>query len=91
METILMHGEGWKTPEAYDGKCKIINIISGYAMHKRFIAVHTTMNKVTGVLLFIVPLTLSIVPLIYTGILICSVATFAAVQEGHFIRTGKGD
>ena len=36
------------------------------------------------------PLTLSIVPLIYTGIPICSVATFAAVQEGHFIRTGKG-
>ena len=37
------------------------------------------------------PLTLSIVPLTYTGIPICSVATFAAVQEGHFIRTGKGD
>ena len=53
-------------------------------------AVNTTMNKVTGVLLFIVPLTLSIVPLIYTGIPICSVAIFAAVQEGHFIRTGKG-
>ena len=69
---------------------KTINIISGNAIHKRFIAVHTTMNKVTGVLLFIVPLTLSIVPLIYTGIPICSVATFAAVQEGHFIRTGKG-
>ncbi len=65
---------------------KIINIISGYAMHKRFIAVHTTMNKVTGVLLFIVPLTLSIVPIIYMGIPICSVATFAAVQEGYFIR-----
>ena len=69
---------------------KIINIISGYAIHRRFITVHTTMNKVAGVLLFIVPLTLSIVPLIYTGIPICSVATFAAVQEGHFIRTGKG-
>lgn len=69
---------------------KIINIISGYAMQKKYVAVHTTMNKVTGVLLFIVPLTLSIVPLIYTGIPICSVATFAAVQEGHFIRTGKG-
>ena len=60
---------------------KIINIISGYVMQKRY---------VTGVLLFIVPLTLSIVPLIYTGIPICSVAIFAAVQEGHFIRTGKG-
>ena len=69
---------------------KIINIISGYAMHKRLIAVHTTMNKVTGVLLFMLPLTLSIVPLIYTGIPICSVATFAAIQEGYFIRTGKG-
>ena len=67
---------------------KIINIISGYAMQKRYVAVHTTMNKVTGVLLFMLPLTLSIVPLIYTGIPICSVATFAAVQEGHIIRTG---
>ena len=68
---------------------KVINIISGYAKHKRFVAVHTIMNKVTGVLLFIFPLTLSMVPLIYTGILVCFVATFAAVQEGHFIRTGK--
>ena len=69
---------------------KIINIISGYAMHKRFIVLHTTMNKVTGVLLFILPLTLKIVPLNYSGIPMCSLATFAAVQEGHFIRTGKG-
>ena len=69
---------------------KIINIMSGYAMHKRFIAVHTTMNKVTGVLLFMLPLILIIVPLEYPGIPICSVATVAAVQEGHFIRTGRG-
>ena len=70
---------------------KIINIISGVAKQKIYVAVHTTMNKVTGVLLFLLPLTLTVVPLIYTGIPICSVATFAAVQEGHFIRTGKGD
>ena len=30
-----------------------------------------------------------IVPLEYLGISICSVATFAAVQEGHLIRTGE--
>ena len=70
---------------------KIINIISGVARQKRFVAVHSTMNKVTGVLLFVLPLTLSIVPLIYTGIPICSVATFAAVEEGYFIRTGRSD
>ena len=68
---------------------KIINIISGYAMQKRFVVVHTTMNKVTGVLIFMLPLTLTIVPFNYSGIPICSVATFAAIQEGHFIRTGN--
>ena len=68
---------------------KIINIISGVAKQKIYVAVHTTMNKVTGVLLFMLPLTLTIVPIIYTGIPTCSVATFAAVQEGYFIRTGK--
>ena len=69
---------------------KIINIISGYVMQKKYVAVHTTMNKATGVLLFMLPLTLTIVPLNYSGIPICSVATFAAIQEGHFIRPGKG-
>ena len=68
---------------------KIINIISGVARQKRLVAVHSTMNKVTGVLLFVLPLTLSIVPLIYTGISICTVATFAAIQEGYFIGIGK--
>lgn len=68
---------------------KIINIVSGYARQKRFIAAHTTMNKVTGALLFLLPLTATILPLPYTGIPICSVATVAAVQEGRFIRAGK--
>ena len=69
---------------------KFINIISGYVVQKRFVTVHTAMNKVTGALLFMLPLTLTIVPLKYTGILICIIATFAAVQEGHFMRTGRG-
>ena len=68
---------------------RIINIIFGYVMRKRYVALHTPVNKMSGMLLFTLPLTLSVVPLIYTGIPLCSVATFAAVQEGHFIRTGK--
>ena len=52
-------------------------------------AVHSVMNKVTGVLLFILPLTFSIVPLKYSVIPVCIVATLAAVQEGHLIRSGK--
>ena len=70
---------------------KIIIIISGYVVQKKLMAVHSVMNKVTGVSLFILPLTFPIVPLKYSAIPICAVATFAAVQEGHFIRTGRDE
>ena len=66
---------------------KIINIISGYIAQRKLVAVHSVMNKVTGGLLFILPLTFPIVPLKYLAIPVCAVATFSAVQEGHYIRT----
>ena len=68
---------------------KIINIVSGFIVQNRFVMLHTIMNKVTGFLLFILPVTLSFVELKYTAIPVCAVATFAAVQEGHFISTKK--
>lgn len=59
-------------------------------MHKKCVFPHTVANKVTGFLLFLgVPLTVfleSIVPMVVIAV----VATFAAVQEEHFIRTKKG-
>lgn len=68
---------------------RIINIVSGYIMQKRFIMLHTIMNKVTGLLLFVLPLTVRSVDLKYTAIPVCAVATFAAIQEGHFIRMNR--
>ena len=68
---------------------KVINIISGFVVQKKFVAKHTIMNKVTGALLFILPLTLSVVDLKYSGGFVCAIAAFAAVQEGHLIRTEK--
>ena len=68
---------------------KAVNLLSGYILQKRFVSMHTVMNKVTGILLFILPLTLPIMDLTYSTPIVCAVATFAAVQEGHFIRTGK--
>lgn len=67
---------------------KAINLISGYVMRKELVAVHTVMNKVTGILLFVLPLTLAFIDLKYSGIFVSAVATFAAIQEGHLIRTG---
>jgi CDP-diacylglycerol--glycerol-3-phosphate 3-phosphatidyltransferase len=69
---------------------KVINQISALVMYKKCVFPHTVANKVTGFLLFVgVPLTVfleSIVPMV----IIAVVATFAAVQEGHYIRTEKG-
>ena len=68
---------------------KFINIASGYVMRKRFISVHSLMNRITGILLFALPLTLPVIDLTYSGAAVCAAATFAAIQEGHFIRTGR--
>ena len=68
---------------------KVTNIISGYVLHKEFAAVHTVPNKVTGAALFVLPLTLPVIDLKYSGALVCALAAFAAIQEGRLIRTGE--
>ena len=64
---------------------KIGNIILGYISEKQFISLHTIMNKITGLLLFLLPLTISFVELKYTAIVVCSIATFSAIQEGVYL------
>ena len=68
---------------------KVVNIISGLAVQKKLVAVHSVMNKATGVLLFLLPLTIPAVPLRDSAIVTCAAATFAAIQEGHLIRTER--
>lgn len=68
---------------------RISNVISGFICKKKFIVEHTIMNKITGLLLFLLPLTLFFIELKYSAFVICSVATFSAIQEGHFIRKGR--
>ena len=68
---------------------KISNIIWGYVSKKQFISLHTIMNKVTGLLLFLLPLTISFVELKYTSMVVCFVATLSSIQEGYYIRKGR--
>ena len=65
---------------------KVINIISGYVFHGCFFVIHTVSNKITGLLIFILPLTINNFNANHLFILGCSVATFAAIHEGHIIR-----
>ena len=67
---------------------KIGNIIWGYVSKKQFVSLHTIMNKITGALLFVFPLTLSFIDSKYSFIAICSIATFSAIQEGIYIAKG---
>ena len=67
---------------------KISNIAWGYVSKKQLISLHTIMNKVTGLLLFLLPLTLSFVELKYSSIAVCLIATFSAIQEAVYIGAG---
>ena len=64
---------------------KVVNQLSALVRYGRFCFPHTLANKWAGFLLFIAaPMTFwSIIPIT----IVASVATFAAIQEGHFIRT----
>ena len=66
---------------------KIGNIIWGYVSKKQFISLHTIMNKVTGLLLFLLPLTASFAELQHIAIVVCSIATLSAIQEGVYVIT----
>ena len=61
---------------------KVANIAAGYIRKQTFISVHSIINKVTGGLLFVFPLTLAFIDLIYSAEVVCAVATIAAVNEG---------
>ncbi len=65
---------------------KIFNVIRGFRLQKQLAAEHTVMNKVTGLLLFILPVTMQFIELRYSAVVVCTVATFAAIQEGTLIR-----
>ena len=65
---------------------KISNIMQGFIQKKKLISLHTIMNKITGFLLFLLPLTLHFVQLKYCWLVVCSIATFSSIQEGYYIR-----
>jgi CDP-diacylglycerol--glycerol-3-phosphate 3-phosphatidyltransferase len=66
---------------------KAINVICSYICYKKLVLPHTIANKITGFILFIAPfMIVNTNPLLFE-IIICSVATFAAIQEGDYLRT----
>ena len=68
---------------------KIGTILWGYVVKKQLISLHTMMNKITGLLLFLWPLTISFAELKWIAIAVCSVATLSAIQEGFYVISDR--
>lgn len=64
---------------------KIVNIVCNYIYNKKIVLPHTIANKITGFALFVAPFIIVNTNSILFEIIICSIATFAAVQEGYCI------
>ena len=71
------------------GIIKICSVIIGFRMKKRIIVEHTILNKATGFCLFLFPLSSFFFDLRYSSVVICSIATISAIQEGYYILKGK--
>ena len=68
---------------------KICNVILGFAYTKKLISLHTVMNKITGLLLFLLPLALQFIESRYSFAVVCIVATIAAIGELCYIVNDK--
>ena len=61
------------------------NLTYGYVYKGKFILLHTTLNKATGLLLFLLPFTLTFIEVKHSAIFVCLVATCSALQESHYL------
>ena len=68
---------------------KFGNVAWGFVRTKKLISPHTILNKVTGLLLFLLPVTISFVDLTHTLPIVCTVATVAAIHEVYFTYSEK--
>lgn len=68
---------------------KIINITIGFVCRNKFISLHTAANKITGFLMFVLPLTFQFIDLRYSIPVVCVIALFSAIQEGYYVLTGQ--
>ena len=68
---------------------KIGNVVLGLIFNKKLVSIHTILNKVTGFILFLLPLTFSFIESIYSSAVVCFMATLSAINEVYYTRIGK--
>lgn len=62
------------------------NVVWGLICNKKLVSLHTSLNKVTGFVLFLFPLTLSFIEPMYSSVIVCYLATVSAINEVYYTR-----
>ena len=68
---------------------KILNIALVFIAKKKLISIHSVLNKIMGLALFLLPLTLTFIEPTYSVLAICALATVAVLQEVYFAKKGR--
>ena len=68
---------------------KLANIVLGFVRRKKLVALHTVLNKTTGLLLFLLPPALQFIEPRCSFAVVCIIATIAAIQELCYIVNDK--
>lgn len=61
-------------------------MLLGFIQHRKLTAAHTLLNKVTGMLLFVLPMTINMADIRYSLTVVCITASLAAAEEWRMLR-----
>ena len=68
---------------------KICSAVWGWMRNGKLVSMHTFLNKATGFLLFLFPLSLGIIAPTYSAAALCFIATVSAINEVYLTRNDK--
>ena len=68
---------------------RVANLLHSFLKGREFL--HTTADKIAGFLLFLLPLSLGLIPIMFSASVVIAVALFAAIEETVLLWRGKGE
>ena len=68
---------------------KMFNILLVFIRNRKLISIHSVLNKITGFVLFVLPLTLTFIEPTYSFATVSLLATIASIQEVYFVLKGR--
>ena len=68
---------------------KMFHIAVVFIRKKKLISIHSVINKITGLALFLLPLSLTCIEATYSVATVCVLATVATIQEACLIAKGQ--